>query len=143
MPPGRAMMRTTAFVGSSLFRKRSRPPISALTSIIMESVFSPSKGNSKRLNSPLPLNCEPYPVVANIAFAEGPIFDGAGNLYFVNYVRKGTLGKMTPDGTVSVFCETGGQVNGLKIDSMGYIIGADQGGKRVEYDRLWVARWLN
>lgn len=80
---------------------------------------------------PLPKDITPYPVVANIDFAEGPIFDSRGNLYFVNYVRHGTIGKMTPDGTVSVWCETGGQVNGLKIDGTGYIIGADAGGKRV------------
>ncbi len=79
----------------------------------------------------LPSNIAPYPVVANIDFAEGPIFDDRGNLFFVNYLRKGTLGKMTPDGTVSVFCETGGRVNGLKIDSAGYVIGADAGGKRI------------
>jgi gluconolactonase len=84
------------------------------------------------MKPPLPtINIDPYPVVANIAFAEGPIFDGEGNLYFVNYVRKGTLGKMAPDGTVSVFCETGGRVNGLKVDSMGHIIGADAGARRV------------
>jgi gluconolactonase len=77
------------------------------------------------------IKVEPFPIVANIAFAEGPIFDALGNLFFVNYIRKGTVGRMTPDGTVSVFCETGGRVNGLKIDSTGYIIGADAGGKRI------------
>ena len=80
---------------------------------------------------PLPEKITPYPVVANIDFAEGPIFDKEGNLYFVNYVRNGTLGKMAPDGTVQVWCETGGQVNGLKVDSAGYIIGADAGAKRI------------
>jgi len=80
---------------------------------------------------PLPEKITPYPVVANIDFAEGPIFDGHGNLYFVNYVRNGTLGKMTPQGTVGVWCETGGQVNGLKVDSAGYVIGADAGAKRI------------
>jgi len=80
---------------------------------------------------PLPEKITPYPVVANIDFAEGPIFDAQGNLYFVNYVRNGTLGKMTPDGTVGIWCETGGQVNGLKVDSKGYVIGADPGAKRI------------
>ncbi len=80
---------------------------------------------------PLPEQIAPYPIVANIDFAEGPIFDSKGNLYFVNYVRNGTLGRMTPDGTVGVWCETGGQVNGLKIDSKGYVIGADPGARRV------------
>ncbi len=79
----------------------------------------------------LPKEIPSYPVVANIDFAEGPIFDSLGNLYFVNYVRNGTLGRMTPDGTVTVWCETGGQVNGLKVDSEGFVIGADAGAKRV------------
>jgi sugar lactone lactonase YvrE len=80
---------------------------------------------------PLPKDIQPYPVVANIEFPEGPIFDASGNLYFVNYLRNGTIGKMSPDGSVSVWCETGGQVNGLKVDSSGFIIGADAGAKRV------------
>jgi len=79
----------------------------------------------------LPEKIVPYPVVANIDFAEGPIFDSHGNLYFVNYLRNGTLGKMTPQGAVAVWCETGGQVNGLKVDSAGYVVGADAGAKRI------------
>jgi len=80
---------------------------------------------------PLPERLEPYPVVAGIDFAEGPIFDAAGNLYFVNYVRNGTIGRRTPNGTVHVWCETGGQANGLKVDTDGYIIAADYGGRRI------------
>ena len=45
----------------------------------------------------LPESITPYPVVANIDFAEGPIFDDAGNLYFVNYLESGTLGRMAPE----------------------------------------------
>ncbi|MCJ7751570.1 MAG: SMP-30/gluconolactonase/LRE family protein, partial [Armatimonadetes bacterium] len=80
---------------------------------------------------PLPDKAEPYPVVADIAFAEGPIFDQQGNLYFVNYHTLGTLGRRTPDGTVSVWVHTGGQANGLKVDRLGNIIVADYGGKRI------------
>ncbi|MBI3909936.1 MAG: SMP-30/gluconolactonase/LRE family protein [Armatimonadetes bacterium] len=80
---------------------------------------------------PLPERIEPYPVVADIEFAEGPTFDQKGNLYFVNYIRNGTIGRKTPDGTVSVWCETGGQANGLKADAEGYLIAADYGGKRI------------
>ena len=79
----------------------------------------------------LPKDLQPYPVVANIDFAEGPIFDSQGNLYFANYVRNGANGRLAPDGTVSVWCETGGQVNGLKVDSSGFIIGADAGAKHI------------
>jgi gluconolactonase len=81
--------------------------------------------------APLPDKVEPYPVVADIAFAEGPVFDRAGNLYFVNYHALGTLGRRTPDGTVSVWVHTGGQANGLKVDGQGNIIVADYGGKRI------------
>jgi len=80
---------------------------------------------------PLPDRVEPQPVVADIAFAEGPIFDKAGNLYFVNYLSLGTIGRRTPDGTVSVWVHTGGQANGLKVDGRGSIIVADYGGKRI------------
>ena len=81
--------------------------------------------------APLPESVEPYPVVADIAFAEGPIFDQAGNLYFVNYHTLGTIGRRTPDGTVSVWVHTGGQANGLKVDGAGNIVVADYGAKRI------------
>jgi gluconolactonase len=80
---------------------------------------------------PLPDRVEPYPVVSDIAFAEGPIFDQAGNLYFVNYLSLGTIGRRTTDGTVSVWVHTGGQANGLKVDGPGNIVVADYGGKRI------------
>ena len=80
---------------------------------------------------PLPERLTSYPIVAGIDFAEGPIFDAAGNLYFVNYLRNGTIGRRTPDGTVHVWCETGGQANGLKVDEDGYVIAADYGGRRI------------
>ncbi len=80
---------------------------------------------------PLPDTLTPYPVIANIDFAEGPIFDDAGNLYFVNYLESGTLGRMAPDGTVEVWVHTGGRVNGLKYDGDGHVVAADYGGKRV------------
>lgn len=80
---------------------------------------------------PVPTDARPYPVVGDVDFAEGPIFDRDGNLYFVNYVRNGTIGRKTPDGTASVWCETGGQANGLKVDGEGWIVAADYGGKRI------------
>jgi sugar lactone lactonase YvrE len=80
---------------------------------------------------PFPEKMTPYPVVGDITFAEGPAFDQKGNLYFVNYLRGGTIGRKTPDGTVSVWCETGGRANGLKVDKEGYIIAADEGGRRI------------
>lgn len=80
---------------------------------------------------PLPGEITPYPVVANIDFAEGPIFDDKGNLYFVNYLKNGTLGRMAPDGATEVWVHTGGQVNGLKYDGKGWLVAADPGKRRI------------
>jgi len=74
------------------------------------------------------------------AFAEGPTFDVQGNLYAVNYRELGTIGRITPDGSASIWCDLtkaspvqGRQVqaNGLKVDSEGRLIAADAGGGRV------------
>ena len=73
----------------------------------------------------LPENVVPYPVVANIEFPEGPTFDEYGNFYFVNYLCAGTIGRMTPDGTVSVWVHTGGSGGGIKYDGKGHILAAD------------------
>jgi sugar lactone lactonase YvrE len=97
---------------------------------------------SKQPQAPLPAKVEPYPVVANITFAEGPTFDSKGNLYFVNYLRNGTIGRMTPDGTVSVWVELpepqqpGGKARkpmafGMKADKDDYLIVTDYGGRRL------------
>jgi sugar lactone lactonase YvrE len=73
-------------------------------------------------------------------FAEGPAFDAAGNLYVVNYRGNGNIGRITPDGTASVFCDLRQllpvegrkpQANGLKVDRQGRVIAADAGGGRV------------
>jgi len=74
------------------------------------------------------------------AFAEGPTFDVQGNLYVVNYRELGTIGRITPDGTASIWCDLNKaspvegrkvQANGLKVDSEGRLIAADAGGGRV------------
>ena len=62
-----------------------------------------------------------HPVVANITFPEGPAFDDRGNLYFVNYLVDGAIGRMTLDGTVSAWVHTGGSAGGLKYDGRGHI----------------------
>src|SRR5262245_61724193 len=82
----------------------------------------------------LPAKIVAYPVVADIAFPEAPTFDRHGNLYFVNYVRHGTIGKKTPDGTVSIWVDLstmGGTANGLKADQHDNVIVADAKGKRL------------
>ena len=58
---------------------------------------------------------------------EGPACDADGNLYAVNYARQHTIGKVTPDGTESVFVElpSGSIGNGIRFDSEGYMFIAD------------------
>ena len=76
----------------------------------------------------LPKDVTPYPIVANIDYSQGPVFDNDGYLYFANYIEDGTVGRMSPDGTVEVFAHTGGQSNGLKVDGYGNVLVADVGG---------------
>ena len=58
---------------------------------------------------------------------EGPACDADGNLYAVNYARQHTIGKVTPNGTASVFVElpTGSIGNGIRFDSEGSMFIAD------------------
>ena len=58
---------------------------------------------------------------------EGPACDANGNLYAVNFARQHTIGKVTPDGTASVFVElpTGSIGNGIRFDSKGFMFIAD------------------
>jgi gluconolactonase len=75
-------------------------------------------------------------------FAEGPAFDAAGDLFVVNYRGLGKIGRITPDGTASVYCDLRqqgpvvakgrqAQANGLKVDRSRALIVADAGGGRV------------
>ena len=80
---------------------------------------------------PNPRDIEPHPVVANIVFPEGPGFDDRGNFYFVNYLVDGSIGRMTPDGTVSLWVHTGGSAGGIKYDGRGHIVVTDNGGRRI------------
>ena len=58
---------------------------------------------------------------------EGPACDAAGNLYAVNYARQHTIGKVTPDGTQSVFIQLsdGSIGNGIRFNSEGFMFIAD------------------
>src|ERR1035437_10303982 len=71
-------------------------------------------------------------LVGGVAFAEGPVFDSNGNLYFTNYLRKGIIGQMAPDGTLRVwFTLDRGARNGLRVDAEDRIVVADQDGGRL------------
>lgn len=73
-------------------------------------------------------------------FAEGPALDRDGNLYVVNYRGNGNIGRITPDGTASVFCDLRKlapagdrmpQANGLKVDRQGRLVASDAGAGRL------------
>jgi gluconolactonase len=66
-------------------------------------------------------------IITDITFAEGPAFDAAGNLYFVNYQRNGTIGRMAPGASPVVWAELpkGANAFGLKVDRGGNVWAAD------------------
>jgi sugar lactone lactonase YvrE len=71
-------------------------------------------------------------LIGGVAFAEGPTFDSKGNFYFTNYMKRGTVGRMTPDGTVSVwFTLDRGAPNGMRVDHEDRVLVADQDGGRL------------
>jgi len=83
---------------------------------------------------------KPELYATGFAFAEGPALDAKGNLFVVNYRLKGTIGRITPDGEASIWCdlnelapveEGNVQANGAKIDAEGRLIVADAGGGRI------------
>ena len=79
------------------------------------------------MNEELFVSQEFTPVNGFTSGIEGPACDAAGNLYAVNYARQHTIGKVTPDGTASVFVElpTGSIGNGIRFDSKGSMFIAD------------------
>jgi sugar lactone lactonase YvrE len=58
---------------------------------------------------------------------EGPACDKDGNIYAVNFEKKGTIGKVTPDGNCSLFVELpeGSTGNGIRFNSNGEMLIAD------------------
>ncbi len=79
------------------------------------------------MNEELFVSKEFTPVDGFTSGIEGPACDAAGNLYAVNYERQHTIGKVTPDGSASVFVElpTGSIGNGIRFDSEGFMYIAD------------------
>jgi len=59
-------------------------------------------------------------------FPEGPVFDRNENLYVVN-LKGGCISRITPDGKVVKFVETGGAPNGATIRQNGHLVVADFG----------------
>ncbi|MEI6679397.1 MAG: SMP-30/gluconolactonase/LRE family protein [Mariniphaga sp.] len=58
---------------------------------------------------------------------EGPAVDKSGNVYAVNFIHQGTIGRITPEGVASVFIELqdGSIGNGIRFDSHGNMFIAD------------------
>ncbi|MCY3723601.1 MAG: SMP-30/gluconolactonase/LRE family protein [Candidatus Poribacteria bacterium] len=79
------------------------------------------------MNEELFVSQEFTPVNGFTSGIEGPGCDAEGNLYAVNYERQHTIGKVTPDGTASVFVElpTGSIGNGIRFNSEGFMFIAD------------------
>ncbi|MDO8550739.1 MAG: SMP-30/gluconolactonase/LRE family protein [Ignavibacteria bacterium] len=64
---------------------------------------------------------------------EGPACDKDGNIYAVNFQKKGTIGKVTPDGDCSLFVELpeGSTGNGIRFNSKGKMLIADYTGHNI------------
>jgi len=64
---------------------------------------------------------------------EGPAFDKNGQLYVVNYLHDGTIGKVAPDGTCSMFLELpeGSIANCIQFDSKGNMLLPDFTGHNI------------
>jgi sugar lactone lactonase YvrE len=64
---------------------------------------------------------------------EGPAFDKNGQLYVVNYLRDGTIGKVADDGTCSMFIElpAGSIANCIQFDSKGNMLLPDFTGHNI------------
>jgi len=64
---------------------------------------------------------------------EGPAFGSDGILYAVNYERAGTIGKVSPEGVVSLFIDLpeGSTGNGIRFDRKGNMLIADYTGHNI------------
>src|SRR5271154_5434926 len=90
---------------------------------------------------PAPSIIEPTLFATGFEFAEGPAFDRRGNLYVVNYRRRGTIGRITPDGAASILVDLVERLpaegnrppscNGLKIHNDGNLVGAETGTSQI------------
>lgn len=65
-------------------------------------------------------------LVSGLTTPEGPAFDRAGNLYFVDW-EKSSIVRRTPDGEVGEWVNTGGIPAGLAFDRDGNLYIADEG----------------
>ncbi|MCA9086652.1 MAG: SMP-30/gluconolactonase/LRE family protein, partial [Planctomycetaceae bacterium] len=64
---------------------------------------------------------------------EGPACDAAGNVYAVNFLKQGTIGRVSPQGSSEIFVTLpeGSTGNGIRFDSQGSFLVADYTGHNV------------
>ena len=100
----------------------------------------PSNASCELTELPPSHSVKPKLFATGFEFAEGPAFDKDGNLFVVNYRGNGKIGRITRDGTASVWCVLHelapieghqSRANGLKVDSEGRLVVADAGGGRL------------
>lgn len=67
------------------------------------------------------------PVKSSTTGVEGPAVDKGGTVYYVNFERQGTIGRISPDGKLSVYIDLpeGSIGNGIRFDSKGNMLIAD------------------
>ena len=96
----------------------------AIISLLMTTTFSCTEPNSSEiLFQPKSFT----PVNSFTAGAEGPAVDAEGSLYAVNFQKEGTIGKVTAEGSGSIFIEllNGSIGNGIRFNSAGDMLIAD------------------
>ncbi len=71
-------------------------------------------------------DADPILVADGFGFPEGPSFDRAGNFYVME-CDAGRISKVTQDGHVEVFAETGGVPCGSRLHQSGHLIVAENG----------------
>ncbi len=93
---------------------------------------SPQREQSDTLSdkSELVPSTEPQPIAGEYIFAEGPVADTNGNIYFSD-INAGRIYNWSPDGTVDVFLDGLNNPNGLAFDSNGMLIACEGGNGRI------------
>src|SRR4051812_35795304 len=103
-------------------RRRRVPamaPVAPITTMRHERACSRGRG-WRQMYAPVQL------LISGCETPEGPAFDRAGNLYFVNWLSSSIM-QLTPEGVVNEFFNTGGIPAGLAFHRDGSLYVADEG----------------
>ena len=101
-----------------------------LTMALLIAGGAPGRSGGEPMNAPNEELFVATPLTKAGSFTEGiegPNCDAQGNVYAVNFVRQGTIGRVTPDGHGEVFVElpNGSIGNGIVFDRAGMMYVAD------------------